>query len=50
MISEVPEIRMLTKIRDRDFDVKPGLIQKLLADGNRVRVSIILRGREITQP
>ena len=45
---EEKEIRMSPGIDTNDFNTKVKAAQKFLADGNRVKVTIRFRGREIT--
>ena len=45
---EEKEIRMSPGIGSNDFNTKVRAAQKFLTDGNRVKVSIRFRGREIT--
>lgn len=44
---EVKEIRMKLKIGEHDFEVKRAQADRWLSDGDRVRVTIILYGREM---
>lgn len=44
------EIRMRPKIGQHDFDAKARVARKLLADGAKVKVTLMFRGREITHP
>ena len=44
------EIRLRPKIGNHDFDFKARTAKKLLADGAKVKVTILFRGREITHP
>ncbi len=44
------EIRMRPKIGVHDFDAKARTARKLLADGSKVKVTLMFRGREITHP
>jgi translation initiation factor IF-3 len=44
------EIRLRPKIGVHDFDAKARTAQKLLADGDKVKVTVLFRGREITHP
>ncbi len=46
-VVEVKEIRMSPNIDTNDFNVKVKNAQKFLADGNRVKVSVRFRGREM---
>ena len=47
-ISIVREIRLRPKIGDHDFEAKTRSVQKLLHDGDKVKITIMFRGREIT--
>jgi translation initiation factor IF-3 len=44
------EIRMRPKIDDHDIDFKTRTVEKLLKDGDKVKVTIMFRGRELTHP
>lgn len=44
---EVKEIRLSAKIEEHDFSFKLKNASKFLADGNKVKVSIRFRGREV---
>ena len=44
------EIRLRPKIGDHDFEAKRRTARKLLDEGNKVKVTILFRGREITHP
>jgi translation initiation factor IF-3 len=44
------EIRLRPKIGTHDFDFKARTAKKLLADGAKVKVTLLFRGREITHP
>ena len=44
------EIRLRPKIGIHDFDFKARTAKKLLADGAKVKVTLLFRGREITHP
>jgi len=46
-VIEVKEIRMSPSIGENDFNVKLRSGQKFLADGDRVKVSVRFRGREM---
>ncbi len=46
-VIEIKEIRMSPSIGDNDFNTKLKNGQKFLADGNRVKVSVRFRGREM---
>jgi translation initiation factor IF-3 len=47
---EVKEVRVGLKIGSHDLDVKLRKAHEFLADGNKVKVSVRFRGREITHP
>jgi translation initiation factor IF-3 len=44
------EIRLRPKIGDHDFEAKARTARKLLGGGDKVKVTILFRGREITHP
>lgn len=46
-IIEIKEIRMTPKIEDHDFEVKAKAAKKFLQDGDKVKVMVRFRGREI---
>ncbi len=47
-IVDVKEIRMSPRIGENDFNVKLNNAQKFLNDGDRVKVTVRFRGREMT--
>jgi len=49
-ISLLREVRLRPKIGNHDFEAKARIARKLLADGDKVKVTIMFRGREITHP
>ena len=49
-ISQLREIRLRPKIGIHDFEAKSRTARKLLADGDKVKVTVLFRGREITHP
>ena len=49
-VSLLREIRLRPKIGDHDFESKARSARKLLADGAKVKITIMFRGREITHP
>jgi translation initiation factor IF-3 len=49
-ISLLREVRLRPKIGTHDFEAKSRTARKLLADGNKVKVTVLFRGREITHP
>jgi len=44
------EVRLRPKIGDHDFEAKSRLARKLLDGGDKVKVTILFRGREVTHP
>jgi translation initiation factor IF-3 len=44
------EVRFKPKIGAHDIDFKTKVVRKLLAAGDKVKVSVMFRGREITHP
>jgi len=44
------EVRIRPKIGDHDFEAKSRTARKLLAGGDKVKISVMFRGREITHP
>lgn len=44
------EVRFRPKIGKHDIEFKTRTIKKLIDEGNKVKVSILFRGREITHP
>ena len=46
-VVEIKEIRMSPSIDTNDFNTKVKAAQKFIADGNRVKVSVKFRGREM---
>jgi translation initiation factor IF-3 len=49
-VSLLREIRLRPKIGIHDFEAKAKTARKLLADGSKVKVTLMFRGREITHP
>jgi len=49
-IALLREVRLRPKIGDHDFESKARLARKLLGGGDKVKVTILFRGREITHP
>ena len=48
--SLVREVRLRPRIEGRDLDCKIRLIERLLDEGDKVKVTVFFRGREITRP
>lgn len=46
----IREVQLRPKIGDHDIEFKTRTIKKLLGEGDKVKVSVIFRGREITHP
>lgn len=46
----VREVRLRPKIGDHDFESKARLTKKLLDGGDKVKVTVLFRGREILHP
>ena len=49
-ISMLREVRLRPKIDNHDFEAKARLATKLLNGGDKVKVTVMFRGREITHP
>lgn len=49
-IIEVREVRIRPKIGDHDFEAKARLSRKLLDSGDKLKVTVMFRGREISHP
>jgi len=47
-IAVLREIRLRPKIGEHDFDAKTRSVKKLIDEGDKVKVTIMFRGREIT--
>jgi len=47
-VSLLREVRLRPKIGDHDFEAKAKIAKKLLASGDKVKVTVMFRGREIT--
>ncbi|MDP2942132.1 MAG: translation initiation factor IF-3 [Candidatus Omnitrophota bacterium] len=45
--THIKEIRLKPKIGDHDYQVKLGFVKKFLARGDKVKVTLIFRGREM---
>src|SRR3972149_3656065 len=46
----IREIRLRTKIKEHDLEAKARLVERLLTQGNKVKVTVVFRGREVTHP
>ena len=49
-IIEVKEVKLRPKTDDHDFDFKMEHIRRFIGEGNKAKVTIMFRGREITHP
>ena len=49
-VALLKEVRLRPKIGDHDFESKVRLVRKLLDGGDKVRITVLFRGREITHP
>jgi translation initiation factor IF-3 len=47
---ELREVRMRPRTEEHDIEVKVRLIRKFLVEGQKVKISVFFRGREITHP
>lgn len=47
-ITNIREMRLRPKIGDHDFDAKARVVKKLLGEGDKVRIVVMFRGREVT--
>jgi len=48
--SLVREVRLRPRIGGQDLQFKVRLIERLVAEGDKVKVTVIFRGREVTRP
>ncbi len=46
----IKEIKLRPKIDDHDFEVKRGHVERFLKKGDKVKVTIMFRGRELMHP
>lgn len=47
-VINIREMRLRPKIGDHDFDAKVRIVHKLLEEGDKVRIVVMFRGREVT--
>jgi translation initiation factor IF-3 len=47
---EIKEVKLRPNIEDHDFETKARSAQRFLNDGDKVKVTIMFRGREVTHP
>ncbi|CAN5762014.1 hypothetical protein BH23ACT11_BH23ACT11_27580 [soil metagenome] len=50
VIVNVREIKLRPKIGDHDFETKKGHVERFLKGGDKVKVTIMFRGREVQHP
>lgn len=48
--TEIKEVKLRPNIEDHDFETKARNAQRFLADDDKVKVTIMFRGREVTHP
>jgi translation initiation factor IF-3 len=49
-VIEVKEIKFRPKVDEHDYDFKKKHIERFLADGDKVKATIMFRGREMAHP
>lgn len=49
-VTTIKEVKLRPNIDKHDFDVKAKRAQKFLENGDKVKVTVMFRGREITHP
>lgn len=47
-VVNIREMRLRPKIGDHDFEAKARVVKKLLSEGDKVKITVMFRGREIT--
>ena len=47
-VVQLKEMKLRPNIEDNDFDTKARNVERFLADGDKVKVTIMFRGREVT--
>lgn len=47
---DLKEVRLRPKISDHDFESKAKRAEKFLNDGDKVKVTVLFRGRELAHP
>lgn len=48
--SEIKQMRLGLKIGQNDLDIKLRKVRKFLADGDKVKIQVMFRGREMAHP
>ena len=46
-IQEIREVKLRPKIDEHDYQVKSKMVQRLLGEGDKVKVTMMFRGREV---
>lgn len=49
-VMQLKEMKLRPNIEDNDFETKARLTEKFLAGGDKVKITIMFRGREVTHP
>lgn len=49
-VISIKEIKLRPKIDDHDFDTKKGHVERFLRHGDKVKLTIMFRGRELMHP
>ena len=49
-VIHVKEIKLQPTIDDHDFEFKANHVKRFLKNGDRVKITVIYRGREVTHP
>ncbi len=47
-VTEIKEMRTSCRVQDHDLEVKVKNVQKFISEGNKVKISVRFRGREMT--
>ena len=48
--AQLKEMKLRPNIEDNDFETKAKNVARFLADGDKVKVTVMFRGREVTHP
>lgn len=46
-VQEIREVKLRPKIDEHDYQVKSKMVQRLLGEGDKVKVTMMFRGREV---
>lgn len=46
-VQEIREVKLRPKIDEHDYQVKSKMVQRLLSEGDKVKVTMMFRGREV---